>query len=524
MLKSTETARIEASEMFRWAPLQFLTEFVPLGKPGPYEDFRRRDPADPFSAFWPWQRRVLLRYGRDLEAREWGPDGDGVVHARDPIQLLMVSATGTGKTALVLPGLIVHALVCFPRVRGIAMSASGKQLKSKLYSATKLMIDSSPALTDWIGWRESGPFLRSDPDGTNYVFLSSGTESGGAGTHGLAGMTHLTVDQAEGTRDAAWMGAAGARQNKQSVQVVAGNPWSDGGWFHRRHEGDLAETWRPVRVNRKDPNDCPEWTADQDEEALRTYGGEESPKYRQNVLGLPALRAQLEFIPRKLVKSAAEAPLLDEQGKPLVSADAPCVVGMDLARGGRAFNCAVWRRGGDARSVLPEEVRGSEMSTDELVNWAVDVASRPRPPFPAPARVYFDATGERGDFLSALRWTDVGHKFVPVDFGGKDPTGHHHQLRAALWTGLREWFGAGGRIRNDAALIRTILAAREVMIQGKPGIVPKDEIRRKAGHTRLDEVDALLLAVRQPPPPKVDRRARGWSSIAPPPRPRGYGF
>ena len=523
MRKASETARWEAGELYRHAPLQFALKFLRMGEPGPYEDFRRRDPDDPFSVFWPWQSRFLAGYGQELADKGWGPDADGNIVDRPSVQRCIVSATGTGKTALVLPLLIVHALVCFPRVRGIAMSASGKQLKSKLYSATKLMIESSPELSEWLGWREAGPYLRSSPEETNYLFTSSGTESSGAGTHGLAGMTHQTVDQAEGTKEDAWMGAAGARQNKQSVQVVAGNPWSDAGWFWRRHEGDLAATWNPVRVNRKDPDDCPEWTAEQDAEALRTYGGEESPKYRQNVLGLPALRGMLQFIPEKLVREAATAPLFDEQGRPLEASGTPCVVGMDLARGGRAFNCAVWRRGSDARSVLPEERRGTDMGTDELVAWAVDVASRPRPPFPAPARVYFDATGERGDFLNALRQTDVGHKFVPVDFAGQDPAGLHHQLRGALWTGLREWFGAGGRIRNDGALINTICAAREVMIQGKPGIIPKDEIRRKAGHTRLDEVDALLLAVRQPPRAKRGSRLRG-SSIAPPARPRGYGY
>ena len=516
-----ETARLDASEEYRYSPLQFGLEFLGLGEPGPFEDFRRSDPADEFSVFWPWQVRFLTGYGNELRAKEWGADEDGVIADRPPVQRCIVSATGTGKTALVLPLLIVHALVCFPRVRGIAMSASGKQLKSKLYAATRLMVQSSDELSEWIGWRESGPFLRSEPDETNYVFVSSGTESGGAGTHGLAGMTHQTVDQAEGTKEAAWMGAAGARQNKQSVQVVAGNPWSDAGWFWRRHEGDLAARWNPVRVNRKDPKDCPPWSAEADAEALRTYGGEESPKYRQNVLGLPALRSQTQFIPQKLLDAAASEPVLDVHGRPLESELTPCVVGMDIARGGRAFNCAVWCRGTDARSVQPEMIRGDEMSTDELVAWAVDVASRPRPPFPAPERVFFDSTGG-WDFLNALRNTDVGRKFVPVGFADEDPSKRYHQMRGALWAGLLSWFGHGGRIRRDPGLIRTLAAAREIMVQGsRLGIIPKDEIRKRAGHTHLDEVDALLLAVRQPPARRYRERSRTDPRLR---RPKGYGW
>ena len=499
--------------------LGFVELALPLGEPGWFEAFKPADAEDKLSGLWPWQRKFLADYSIALAAEDWGPDAEGVVAWKPPRKWAIVSGTGTGKTAFVLPSLICHALCCYRGMKGIAMSASGTNLETKLLAATKAMVQQSPVLSQMLGWRRYGPYRLDDPEGTNYLFTSSGTESGGAGTHGTRSMSHQTVDQAEGTREASWMGAAGARDDNQSIQVIAGNPWETGNWFRDRYDGAHSSTWNVVRVSRK--TDCGPWTLKQDEEALAAYGGESSPHYRANVLGLPALRSQRQFIPQKLLEQAASLPVLDEMGEPLESAETPCVVGMDIARGGRAFNCAVWCRGTDARSVLPEQVRGDEMSTDELAAWALDVATRPRPPFPAPSRVYFDATGER-DFANALRFSDAGSRFVPVDFAGADPSGKHHQMRGALWTGLLSWFGHGGRIRNDPGLIRTIGAAREIMVKGgKPGIIPKDEIRRRAGHAHLDEVDALLLAVRQPPARRYVERRRTPPLMR---RPRGYGF
>ena len=498
--------------------LGFAELVIPFGEPGWFEQYKPADPSDPLSALWPWQRKFLADYSISLAEADWGANEDGVVEWKPPRKWAIVSGVGTGKTALILPLTINHALFCYRGMKGIAMSASGANLETKLLAATKAMVQQT-VLSQVLGWRRYGPYRLDDPDGTNYLFMSGGTESSGAGTHGTRSMSHMTVDQAEGTREASWMGAAGARDDNQSIQVIAGNPWETGNWFRDRYDGAHSATWNVVRVNRA--TDCGGWTAEQDAEALATYGGEDSPHYRANVLGLPALRTQLQFIPQKLLDESAAAPVMDAYGRPLESAETPCVVGMDIARGGRAFNCAVWCRGTDARSVQPESVRGDEMSTDELTAWAVDVATRPRPPFPAPARVYFDSTGER-DFLNALRFTDVGYKFVPVGFADADPTGKHHQMRGALWAGLLSWFGHGGRIRNDPALIRTLAAAREIMVKGgKPGIIPKDEIRKRAGHTHLDEVDALLLAVRQPPAKRYRERRE-----VPPAhrRPRGYGW
>lgn len=481
------------ADAYKYRLVDFLLRTVPFARP-PYENWIRRDPADPCSVFFPWQLAWFRGLEAEAIAKRWGPDADGVVTPRPPIRRVICGSTGCGKTSLALPGLISWLLCCYPGIRGIIQSASREHGQDKLLRDVRLMIDSSPELSRILNVQAGGRIeRRDDPDGTNFVVRSAKNVGGGAGTHSLKAMTAVIHDEADDQEDHRFASASGAQDDPQSITVLSGNPYRRFGFFYDRHSGPLAATWNPTFVSRRD---LPTWTQAAEDDAIREKGGERSLRFRAEFLGLPPLDDAEAFIAMSLLEESARRPL-EDYGHPIVPRDTPVVVGMDLARGGRAANAAVWRAGLDMRTIEPEVVPGGRQTPDEQVAWAVDIATRPRPPYGVPAAIYFDATGVFG-FEERVRQAGV-KTLVPVQFGAADPTKVHRNIRCALWSGFDAWLRAGGCIRFDRGVMRTLGAARQFMERDRVAITAKEDIGKMAGAEHLDTVDAMLMAARQPP-------------------------
>jgi hypothetical protein len=78
-------------------------------------------------------------------------------------------------------------------------------------------------------------------------------------------------------------------------------------------------------------------------EWIETYGVD-SDFVRVRVRGLPPTADELQFIDRERIKEA-------QMRDPRSLSDGPLICGVDVSGGGAAWNVAVFRRGGDARTI-----------------------------------------------------------------------------------------------------------------------------------------------------------------------------
>ena len=495
---------------YRYDLVGFAREAIPFGQPGPWE--RWKD-------LWPWQLELLESIGAEMREKRWGEPGpDGEVQPQTPIQRCICSCTGSGKTSLVLPLVLLHALAVHPTMRAVCISPSREQIKDKLANAVKVMIESSPWLSALFTFAESGKVARRrDPGVCFAVFRTAAEREALQGTHGVAGMIAVFIDEASGVPDELWQATAGARQDPQALVIIAGNPLRGDGFYHDRHTGRLAEKWKPVVV----PADTlPTWVEARREDLIADHGGEDTETYRASVLALPPLEGSNAFINRKLIETAMNRPLVDDGGRPVVPHDTPLVAGVDLGREGEAKNCVVFRAGMDARSVPIEELRGRDITPAEKVAWLVRIATEERPPYGVPAVIYVDATGLDGQLRWDIERTNHYRKFVWVSFADPDKNRGALNKRALMWQGLRSWLHKGGRLRSSPGLLRWLNAARAEFVRDRMAIIAKDEMKKLAGGDHADEGDALLLAMLAPPvgPPQAqfepDRRRPGAQPLS----------
>ena len=499
---------------YRYAPEAFANSVVPWGQPGPYRDW---------SGLWPWQRTFFAELGRQLAEASWGEKPAGGAPRREPVQWSVSSCADSGKTALVQPLLVLWVMAAYPGTRVMFVSSTEDQAKKRFYPNLKLLVDSSPKLTRMFGYTEAGVIYRRDQPNATYCTVQTAGR-GTTGMHSPDQRTAIVIDEANLISDRDFGYLSSPMSDAYSMVFAFGNPTEPDGWHWETHSGGQSKDWRQVFI---DARTLPTWNAEPAavERMERRYDGRDSWRYRAYVLGLPPIEGVHTMVPMQLAELASERPLEDEAGKPVVDyGREPVVVGLDLARVGRNKTTAVWRAGIDARTVEPESYRGSDLGPDELINWAVDIATRPRPPFGAPAVVYYDATGESGQFHRNLERAGVGHVFQPVVMSHADPTKAHAHLRDALWTGMKVWLQEGGCIRPERGLVRTIASARVGMRQNRVKVEEKSKIARRVGREWMDEVDALTLACRQPPLRWVMRNAQRAAMPRRVPRPEGLGY
>ena len=497
---------------FRYDPVGFLEAVVPFGRPGAYSTWQGLTEK---------QRTFFAELGRELASLDWGDSHAGTGVRKPLVARAVCAATEVGKTALMLPGLCFWLMACYPGVRIQFASSSERNAMQQFWPNLLLMLENSVILRELFETAAGGEmWVKGQRNETFLVIRASGLKL--AGFHSPSGMVVTLLDECNLITDEEFAGCSGAINERRALLFMFGNPTTLFGFFHDYTHGRLRDQCVTTHVSKKD---MPDWDESQDAALAERLGGMDSWKYRAYVLGLPPLEGTLCAVSREAAERAATRGLRDGFEQPLVDYErTPVVVGVDLARLGAASNCAVWRCGVDARSVRPESLVGSETPIAEKVAWLTDVATRPRPPFRAPSAVYLDYTGESGALEEPLKQNGVWHLFRPVVFNHADPTGVHADLRSAMWTGLRHWLDAGGVIRNDPGLVRTLAASRLKTRHNRLAVETKESMGKIAGRGNLDEADALMLSCRQAPmrmPVSLVReRLRPHRSV----RPKGLGY
>ena len=425
---------------------------------------------------------------------------------REDPHFLLGDFTVTHNSSLILPIMIFWTLACYPGSRGLCVSPTAAHIGDKLFANVKALLDASPFLQRYFEANADGMlWVRGAKTSRACIFRTSATKEGLSGYHAYGGVMIVVFDDAAGVDEDSFAGTDGARNDPQVICIAAGQPTRLEGWFHRVTHGPLGDSWNVLVLSMLDVIPGID-DAFRRRKILEYEGGEESADYRNQVLGLPALSDSLAFITRKRCEESMSRELFSPDGVPLVPFNTPLVAGLDPAREGENNNCMAFTAGIDGSTVRPVSVKGADLGFEERAQWAIQQATKERPPYGAPVVCFYDCTGLDGGFEMELNRLGYGHLFIPVDFRHADPSDRYENMRGALWSGFRQWIKAGGVLPNDPALATLISSAKATM---KPGrrkmlITPKEELGKIAGHSHLDELDARMLSTLAPPSSAVD--------------------
>ena len=431
------------------------------------------------------QEQFLIDLGAAVEARGFC-GGDPVM----PILMCESSGHGTGKS--VLGAWIANWILSTrPHSIGTVTANTFKQLESRTWAAirrwTKLCITAH-----WFDIRMTGIYAKQYPEDWKVVMQTCREENSQAfaGQHAKNSTSWYLFDEASQIPDGIWDVANGGLTDGEPMFFAWGQPTRSNGRFHEISFGSLRNRWnhrtidsRKSRFTNKDL--IAQWCADY---------GEDSDYFRVRVLGIPPRASDLQYIDSDRIFAAQNREASHFQ-------DDPLVVGLDVARGGKANSVFRFRRGLDARSIPPIRISGEE-SRDSMVLvtkllQVMDTAYGGVKPTAA-----FVDSGYGGPIVDRCR--QLGHtNVVEVRFGAicPDPV-HFANMRAWMWSLVRE-FLQHGAIDKDTRLA-TDLAGPAVKMDKQDRIcLESKEEMEKRGLDSPDDGDALALTFAHPVlPPK----------------------
>ncbi len=168
--------------------------------------------------------------------------------------------------------------------------------------------------------------------------------------------------------------------------------------------------------------------------------------------------------------------------KPPVN-QAPLVFGVDVARFGADRTVLVERRGLVLEKIATWQGR-------DLMSTAAEVATAINSR--RPTSTFVDAVGLGAGVVDRLR--QLGHKVLAVNSGAKAARPNQFaNLKAEMWSKMRDWLLEGAVIPNNGELRTDLLAPNyEFDAQGRLKIESKDELRAR-GQNSTDCADALAL-------------------------------
>jgi hypothetical protein len=166
-------------------------------------------------------------------------------------------------------------------------------------------------------------------------------------------------------------------------------------------------------------------------------------------------------------------------------------LGVDIARGGRDFNCWVLRIGNYAK-VLEKNHDDDLMNTaSKTKQFAIENGVNPQ-------NVFVDDSGVGGGVTDALK--DAGFQISPVKLGGSPSDAEYRNIRAEIYLGkdhLQPWLKRVGRLEPHADWMELTRIRYKKDLSGKIKLESKDDMR-KQGIKSPDVADALALTFATP--------------------------
>lgn len=484
--KSYEQRLAEAVADYYDDPLGFVLFAYPWGEDGPLKDHPGPDR---------WQREALERIGAEVRERRF--NGHDAVA---PIRMAVSSGHGIGKSVEV--AFIVDWIISTrPHCQGTVTANTITQLQTKTWAAiqrwTKLC-----KTGHWFEINSDRMYRKGYKDSWFCAPQSSKEENSEAfaGQHAADSSSFYIFDEASAIPEAIYDVAEGGLTDGEPMIFLFGNPTRSNGSFHKACFGSMRHRWNPIIVDSRSSRftnkaQIAEWVQDY---------GEDSDFVRVRVRGLPPAASDLQFISTALV-AAAQAREVSNLGDELL------VCGLDVARGG-ADDCVFrFRRGYDARSIPAVRVPGEQARDSmRLVSIATDLLEKTYNGHRINT-LFVDGTGIGGPITDRLR--QLGYKnVVEVQFGAESPDPKLANMRAYMWSRMREWL-AKGAIDTTARLEMDLTGPGYKHDKRDRVVLESKEEMKKRGLDSPDDGDALALtfamSVRRVESPVVTYKPKG---------------
>jgi hypothetical protein len=451
-------------------PLGFVLFAYPWGVPGS----RLADRTGPDR----WQRNFLEAIGRDVRARRF--DGNAPVMA---IRKAASSGHGIGKSTMAA-WLTDWIMSTRPHSLGTITANTFLQLETKTWAAVKFW--TSICITGhWFDVNDRRMSHRDYRD-TWFCTPQSCREENSeafAGQHAAGSASFYIFDEASAIPDKIFEVAEGGLTDGEPMVFLFGNPTRNTGAFHAACFGAGRDLWSPIVV---DSRESALTNKAQLKEWVDTYG-EDSDFVRVRVRGLAPRASELQFIDQERVWQAQKRPL------PVVFGDQALVAGVDVSDGGAAWNVVRFRRGLDARTIPPIRIPGEKVRNDRsaLLGVLSEILTHGKHGQPVSAMFFDSAFGapyvER---LKAMGFSRVVHE---VRFGAESLDRHQLNMRAYMWSQMKEWLSAGAIDSTDERLATDLVGPGYHINSQDRLVIESKEDMAKRGLASPDDGDALAL-------------------------------
>jgi hypothetical protein len=461
-------------------PLGFVRWAYPWRRPG--KGLEAFDGPDE------WQADELRRIGEEVKSRHF----NGVVAVK-PIRHAIASGHGIGKstwTAWVVDWIMATR----PNSIGTVTANTVPQLETKTWAAIQRWTAGSliaPA------FRITGNAMRHKQKPEQWFCTAQTCKEENseafAGQHAKTSTSFYIFDEASAIPDKIWEVAEGGLTDGEPMIFCFGNPTRSSGKFHRICFGNEQHRWIHRSIDSRTSSLT---NKEQIAEWLEDYG-EDSDFFRVRVRGLPPSASELQFIDQERVNDA-------QKRKVMPLDDDPLIAGVDVSGGGAAWTVCAFRKGKDGR-VLPRMRLTGEQSRDRnvIVGKLADILSDPRPER-RPAVMFIDSA-----FGSPIveRLRVLGHKnVVEVNFGASSIDPHQLNMRAYMWSGVKDWLLTGG-IPGDIQLETQLTGPGYHVNRQNQLVIESKQDMAKRGVASPDDADALALTFAQKVAPQKKPKA-----------------
>lgn len=453
-------------------PLGFVLAAYPWGEPG--TSLAQHHGPDR------WQRELLEEIGRQVRARAF--DGHTPVL---PIRVAVSSGHGVGKTTCA--AWIVHWIMATRHAcRGTLTANTLGQLQTKTWAAVQYWNKVS-ILAHWFSISGSR-IARAGFDANWFAAAQSCREENSeafAGQHAASSTSFFLFDESSAIPDEIYNVAEGGLTDGEPMIFLFGNATRSSGKFHRVCFGSERDRWT-VRII--DSRTAAHTNKAQLDEWVKDYG-EDSDFVRVRVRGLAPAASDLQFIDSGTVRQAQTREIA-------LLGDEPLVCGLDVARGGSDRSVFRFRRGTDARSIPPIIIPGEETRDSmRLVTKAADVLGTSYGGQQV-AMLFVDGTGIGGPIADRLKQLGL-RQVMDIQFGSAAPDAKYANMRAWMWSQLREWLRHGA-IDASTRLEQDLTAPGYSHDLRDRLLLESKEKMKARGIDSPDEADSLCLTFAAP--------------------------
>lgn len=450
-------------------PLGFVKFAYRWGEPGELEQYDGPDK---------WQAEFLSDLGREVTSRAF----DGIAPV-PPIRMTGSSGHGIGKS--VLGAWIVDWLMSTrPNCKGTVTANTYTQLDTKTWAAIKYW--TSLCITGhWFICTGSRMYhkLRKDSWFCSAQTCKEENSEAFAGQHAADSTSFYLADESSAIPDKIFEVIEGGLTDGEPMVFVWGNPTRNSGKFFRINFGSERDRWNNRTI---DARDCKmsnkpliaEWIADY---------GEDSDFVRVRIKGIPPRAGDLQLIDSERIWAA-------QRRVPQCLQDDPLIAGVDVARGGDDMTVVRFRKGNDATVLKTERIPGDQSRDSTLVvSKLAQMLTDTRPDHKINMMFVDSAFG--GPLVNRLR--QLGYRnVVEINFGSASPDAHQANMRAFMWTRMRDWL-ENGAIDSDRRLETDLSSPGYRHDRHDRLVLESKEDMKKRGLASPDDGDALALTFAQ---------------------------